>query len=235
VRVLRFTPAFAEKGAERFLAEHAFPFAPLAVLVVGYDFAMGHAREGSLDVLRTLGSRLGFAVHEVPAVLDRGEPISSTRVRHVLAAGDVLAATRLLGRPYTLTGTVVQGDGRGRSLGFPTANLDAPATRLRPAAGVYAVWVQGIGASVHRGVANVGIRPTFGGGGERLEVHLFDLDRDLVGTRLVVAFAARLRPEIKFNGPRELQRQIAEDAAQARGLLAGMDPDRPAGAQPNPP
>jgi riboflavin kinase / FMN adenylyltransferase len=229
VRVLRFTRDLAAKSPQRFLDEHVLAFAPLSLLVVGYDFAMGRDREGTAAVLREIGSRRGFAVEEVPAVWEGGEAISSTRVRRALEEGTVDVAWRCLGRPYRLPGTVVRGDGRGRTLGFPTANLEVDPGRLRPGNGVYAVRVSGASPEIRDGVANLGVRPTFGGGGETVEVHLLDGGGDLVGARLTVSFLGRLRPERKFKEVKELQDQIRADVARAREVLAGIPaaPDYP--------
>lgn len=218
VRVLRFDRGLAAKEPHRFLADHVFPFHRLAALVVGHDFAMGRNRGGTAAALAGLGRRLGFRVEAVAAVLVDGEAVSSSRIRNLLAGGDAAGAARCLGRPYALSGTVVPGDGRGRTLGYPTANLAVDPRRLRPARGVYAVRVTGPGLEAP-GVANIGRRPTFGEGAETVEVHVFGNPGDLVGSRLSMALVERLRPERKFNDANELKRQIGEDAARALALL----------------
>ena len=218
VRVVRFDAALAAKAPLRFLADHVFPFHRLAALVVGHDFAMGRERRGTAAALAGLGRRFGFRVESVDAVIEGGEAVSSSRIRGLLAAGDVAAAARCLGRPYALGGTVVPGEGRGRTLGFPTANLAVDLRRLRPARGVYAVRVAAPGLEAP-GVANIGLRPTFGEGVETVEVHLFGSPGDLVGIRLSVTLVERLRPELKFKDANELKQQIRRDAARARFLL----------------
>ncbi|HET9233106.1 MAG TPA: riboflavin biosynthesis protein RibF [Candidatus Eisenbacteria bacterium] len=224
VRVLHFDHALAAKSPEAFLVEHVFPFARLASLVLGYDFALGRDREGTPAALARLGKRRGFSVATVPALVRNGTPISSRRIRDALARGDVDEALACLGRPYAQSGVVESGEGRGRTLGFPTANIRIPPGRLSPAHGVYAVRVHGIGAEGLPGVANLGRRPTFGGGEERLEVHILKPVGTLNGVRLTVDFIARIRPEVKFNDINELSTQIARDAARAEALLGAAYP-----------
>jgi riboflavin kinase/FMN adenylyltransferase len=224
VRVLRFDPRLAAKSPEDFLIEHVFPFGRLAALVLGYDFALGHERRGSPEMLSELGRRWGFSVASVPAMMEEGTPISSSRIRMALREGRVEDAARWLGRPYSIYGTVVRGEGRGKGLGFPTANLELSPRRVRPALGVYAVRVRGLGREPRPGVANLGRRPTFDGQDERLEVHVLEPVGDLTGTRLDVDVVARIRPELKFNSPKELSEQIARDVTQAKSLLQAGQP-----------
>jgi len=220
VRFLRFDAALARKTPERFLVEHVFSTQRLAGLVVGYDFAMGRGRAGDPGALAALGARLGFRVEAVPAAEDGGGPISSTRIRGALAEGRVAEAAAWLGRPYRLRGTVVAGEGRGRTLGFPTANLRVHPRKLRPRHGVYAVRVDGADLEGAPGVANLGIRPTFGEGRESVEVHLLEFRGDLLGASLTVSLVEGLRPEVKFKNAKELEAQIGDDATRARALLA---------------
>ena len=218
-RVLRFDTALAAKSPEDFLIDHIFPFGRLAGLVLGYDFALGHERRGTPEILGEMGRRQGFFVISVPALMEDGVPISSSGIRKALLEGRVEDAARWLGRAYTVSSVVQQGDGRGRQLGFPTANLKIPPTRVSPATGVYAVRVHGLGGDALPGVANLGRRPTFGGEDERLEVHLLQPVGDLEHAVLTVSFAGRIRPEIKFNNAKELTDQIAQDATRARAIL----------------
>jgi riboflavin kinase/FMN adenylyltransferase len=208
------------------LAEHVFPYHRLAVLVVGYDFAMGKGRKGDVAHLTELGRSLGFAVEGVPAETEGDRPISTTRIRGILAEGGVEEAGRLLGRSYRLAGPVVRGEGRGRGLGFPTANLAVPEGKQRPGGGVYAVRVFGPGLEGAGGVVNIGRRPTFGGDGETVEAHILDFRGDLVGETLDVEFVARLRDERKFNDVNELSEQILRDARRARALLSSAGPSQ---------
>ena len=188
-----------------------------AVVVVGADFRFGFQRSGDVATLVELGQRFGF---ETAAVDLHGEvvPYSASAIRDALRSGRTDDAARLLGRPYQLRARVVPGDGRGRTIGFPTANLDVGPGLLIPARGVYAVLVtiDGVG---YRGVANVGVRPTFGGETEVVEVHVFDLDEDLYDRQIHVDFVSHIRNERRFDGVEELVAQINRDAASARQIL----------------
>lgn len=183
-------------------------------LVVGHDFRFGRGRSGNAAVLR---DSLRVPVDEVAALADATGPISSSRIRDALGKGAVAEAAALLGRPHELMGTVIEGDRRGRTIGFPTANL-VPEGGLIPPNGVYAVRVQRDGISLP-GVANLGVRPTFDGQGIRLEVHLLDFSGDLYGQSLVVELVDRIRDERRFAGIDALVAQIADDARAAREIL----------------
>jgi riboflavin kinase/FMN adenylyltransferase len=182
----------------------------VAALVVGHDFRFGSRRAGTADDLRALG----VPVHALPALTDEEGVVSSSRIRELLGAGDVAGAARLLGHEHEVEGTVVQGERRGRTLGFPTANVEVDGGLL-PADGVYAVRAEGAA-----GVANLGTRPTFAGTGRRLEVHLLDYQGDLYGKRLVVAFVARIRGEKRFESLDGLREAIAADAETARRIVS---------------
>lgn len=220
--VLPFDEERSRQSPEAFLDTLATFCRPVA-LVEGPDFAMGHKRAGDLAFLRAAGERRGFTVETYEERVD-GERVSSTRARSLLRAGEAEAATRLLGRPYSLVGEVVEGDRRGRLLGFPTANLRLDARKLLPANGVYAVRVRlpGEAHATHPAVCNIGVRPTFGGEARLIvEVHLLDAAMDLYGLELAVEVVARLRDERRFAGVDELKAQIGADAERARALLAG--------------
>jgi len=191
-------------------------FRPVAV-VIGADFRFGARASGSAETLRTLGDRHGFEVVVVDDIVDNGVPIRSTRIRELLEAGDVANAARLLGRDHMISGKVVSGDGRGRSIGFPTANLDEIWTMV-PGRGVYAVTASVDGEHFH-GVANVGVRPTFDASEETVEVHLFDTNLDLYDRTMRVWFRRHLRSEMKFAGVDELVAQISVDCEHARRVL----------------
>jgi riboflavin kinase/FMN adenylyltransferase len=198
--------------------------APLEVYV-GYDFHYGRDRAGSMKLLTELGPRLGFAVTILPEVTIGGRDVSSSRIRELVAEGDVDEAKRMLGRPFAVRGTVARGDQRGRTLGFPTANL-APENEVMPAHGVYAGHVRILDAGEPPGgarfaaVSNVGKRPTFKEDDPPLvEAHLIDWSGDLYGRRIEVSFESRLRGEQRFPGPDALRAQIARDVAAARGKL----------------
>jgi riboflavin kinase/FMN adenylyltransferase len=188
-------------------------------LVCGPNFALGYKREGTIPVLRELGAEMGFTVTVVePREFQEGI-ISSTRVRDLVARGEVGAAARLLGRFPMLRGIVVHGDHRGRELGFPTANLDLPEQKLIPANGIYAVRVR-LGDEWYNGAASIGVRPTFGGGKRLVEIHILDFARWIYGEELEVFFIERLRDEEKFDSVQALLEQMTRDVANARALTA---------------
>ena len=187
-------------------------------VVVGDNFRFGHDRAGDVSTLAELGRDLGFEVEGVAPVLHDGLPISSSRIRRVLAEGGVEGARELLGRPYFIDGRVVVGEKRGRTLGFPTANLRSDNETL-PAHGVYAARCRLPGGVWQPAVVNVGNRPTFGGRPVSVEAYLLDFDDDLYGTEVRLAFHARLRGEERFPGPEALVAQIRADVARARDLF----------------
>lgn len=197
------------------------------VVIVGENFRFGHARSGDLKTLGELGKELGFAARASALSGDAAGPYSSTRARAALAAGDLAAALRVLGRPHSLSGEVVQGAQRGRTIGVPTANLGGVREALPPF-GVYAVVADvienGVAKSLAAGVANIGLRPTVSAGFS-VEAHLFDFAGDLYGKQLRVHLAARLREERKFSGLPELKAQIEKDSAEARAAVASLRPD----------
>lgn len=189
-------------------------------LLLGYDSALGRDREGTPARFRELGAQLGFVVREARSFTVDGRPVSSTAIRAAITAGDLARAHRLLGRWPSAFGAVVTGDGRGRTLGFPTANV-LPQTPVLPPHGVYAVTVIH-GGETFPAVANLGVRPTLGGGSAaRLEVHLLDYSGDLYGATLEVCFQARLRDEQRFDDLEALRTQIEHDARRARDVLLG--------------
>lgn len=222
--VQHFDADFASRTAAQFVEDVLVDGLGVSHLVVGADYHFGHKRSGNVDYLRERSTALGFGVTSVDAVLDEsGEPYSSTRVREALAAGNPREAARLLGRPWEIEGRVEHGDQRGRTIGFPTANV-ALGDYLRPAPGVYAVRAgvdRGLDTQWRDGVANFGRRPTFDKTDELLEVHLFDFAGDLYGEHLRVQMVEFLRPERRFDGIEALKAQIITDAEDARRLLAG--------------
>ncbi len=193
----------------------------LRELWVGADFALGYRREGNVAFLQAEGTRKGFAVEVVELVTndESGAVISSSTIRAALAEGDVAKATYRLGRPYRLEGEVVHGDGRGRTIGFPTANMDVWEEQFLPRKGVYAGWAH-LNGETFMAVANIGNRPTFSGRTVTVEAHLLDFDRDIYGAHLIFDLVAFLRPEMKFNGVEELIAQIRRDVQQGRAILA---------------
>jgi riboflavin kinase/FMN adenylyltransferase len=185
-------------------------------LIVGYDFTFGRNRTGSPSMLREIGKELGFDVEVVPPLVRGGTIVSSTRIRELLLAGRVREAEELLCRPYRVSGPVIKGAGRGKRLGYPTANIQY-AQELLPLPGVYIVDVEVFGSRT-RGVANVGFNPTFGENSLGVEVHLLDFGRDLYGQEISVFFRDRIRDERKFRSAEELVRQIDKDVQYARGM-----------------
>jgi riboflavin kinase/FMN adenylyltransferase len=187
---------------------------------IGHDFALGYKREGDAEFLTKLGEARGFVVHAVDPLTNDGEIISSSNIRTALRAGDVAHAARLLGRPFRVSGRVVQGDGRGKTIGIPTANLDVWQDHAIPANGVYAcrAWV---GHIPHRAAVNIGTRPTVTSETRRtVEAHLLDFDKDLYGLNIALDFFERLRGEQKFAGVPELVAQIKSDVETTRQLLS---------------
>lgn len=215
--VLPFTRELAATGARAFVRELAHCL-HLAELWVGDDFALGRDRGGDRQVLQELSAGLGFALHVVPPLLVDDQPVSSTRIRGLVEAGELREAARLLGRPYSLGSTVVPGAQRGRKLGFRTANLRIAPERAMPPLGVYAVRVQLDGECLP-GVANLGIRPSFDAGEVLLEVHLLGIERDLYGLDLNVLLIERLRGEMAFADVEALKAQVEHDKVRAREIL----------------
>lgn len=190
-------------------------------LWAGADFALGHGREGTVEWLSAHGPEFGYVVHVVDPVTVDGEVISSSRVRHALRAGNVEEAARCLGRPLRVPGVVVAGDGRGRSLGFPTANLAIWAERAYPAPGVYACWAT-VGERTFPAVTNTGVRPALDGATDSptIRAHLLDFEREIPGQRVVLDFVARLRAEVEFTDVERLAAQIRADIERAREALS---------------
>ena len=218
----RFTLDFATLDPEAFVRDFLLRHIDVEHVVVGYNVNFGRARAGSAETLRALGTRLGFGVDVVGPVSIPGDgaQVSSTRLRELIQAGDMAGARRVLGRPHAIRGRVVVGDRRGRTLGFPTANLRLRRGLLLPPDGVYAVVGEVDGRS-HEGVLNIGVRPTFGGRQRTIEVHLLDFAGDLYRRWLVVKVIERLRGEASFSGPEALRAAITADVARARRILAG--------------
>lgn len=195
-------------------------------LVCGPNFALGYKREGTIPVLQELGKEFGFTVTVVEPKQFQEGIISSTRVRDLVANGNVAQAGALLGRYPMLRGIVVHGDHRGRDLGFPTANLEVPDKKLIPANGIYAVRVR-LGDEWYDGAASIGIRPTFGGGRRLVEIFILDFARWIYGEELQVYFIERLRDEEKFDNIQALLDQMATDVQNARRILTELGPGEP--------
>jgi riboflavin kinase/FMN adenylyltransferase len=217
VVVFRFDEAFAKLSADEFV-DRVRGACDIRRIVVGPDFHFGRRAEGDVEKLRSRGKRDGFSVDVMAPIEIDGAVVSSTRIRNLLLAGDVEAAARLLGRPYSIRGRVVHGAKRGRALGFPTINLALPKERLLPRDGIYAMWAE-MGEGRFKAAASLGVRPTFGGGERVLEAFLLDFSGDLYGEEVEVAFVKRLRDEIAFASPAELSAQIARDVEETTRIL----------------
>jgi riboflavin kinase/FMN adenylyltransferase len=226
--VQHFDLAFARKSAESFVEEVLVGAIGATHIVVGHDCTFGNRRRGTPEMLRAAGAERGFGLTVIEPVSGPDRAVySSTHIRELLKSGKPREAAAQLGRFWEIDGRVMVGDRRGRTIGFPTANLSL-GENLHPALGVYAVRVRGDGADdafagrTIDGVANIGLRPTVGGLEPRLEAHLFDIDADLYGRHLRVSLVEFIRPEQKFAGLDALKAQIAEDAQTARAILAGV-------------
>ncbi len=217
---LAFTRRLARYQPRRFVEEILIGRLRMQHLVIGYDHGFGQGRSGDVDTLRAIGDELGFGTTVVEALHMDGTPISSTRIRNALIDGDPLAAADGLGRPYSFRGPVVKGEGRGRELGFPTANIQVrDADKLLPREGVYAI----TGTFNHRrlrGVMHLGPRPTFKGSPPSVELHFFDFDEDIFGEQIHVDVCARIREIHRFAHVHELVNAIREDCATAETLFA---------------
>jgi riboflavin kinase/FMN adenylyltransferase len=219
LRVLRFDAKLAGLEAGDFIERVLVGALRAKRVVIGEGFRFGRGRGGDVAMLRRAGAGCGFAVDAVPPRMADGQPISSTRLRAAIAAGQMEEARSLLGRDYRISGRVITGTKLGRRLGFRTANMRLH-RRVSPVAGIFAVRVSGAGLDRHPGVASVGTRPTIGGAEWLLESHLFDFDGDLYRKRLAVDFIARLRDEVRFPDVEAMTAQMHEDARRARKLLA---------------
>jgi len=219
--VIPFTRAFADMEAEAYVSQFLIGRFHPHTVIIGHDHRFGRDRRGDYRLLEAEAARHGFAVRELDAELLRASAVSSTRIREALAAGDATLARELLGYAYRFSGNVVAGDRRGRTLGYPTANLAVDdGGKLMPADGVYAVQAT-VGGRSHGGMMNIGTRPTVGGGRHATEVHLFDFQGEIYGERMEVSVIAYIRGEQRFDGLEALRRRLDEDRREALRLLAG--------------
>jgi riboflavin kinase/FMN adenylyltransferase len=217
VIIFTFDKAFSQQSAEAFI-KRVSAAGDVQRIVVGPDFQFGHGREGAVPALRALGDQYGFAVTVVEPISLGGAIVSSTRIRQALREGDLLTAQALLGRPYCVSGTIVRGEQRGRTLGFPTINVAPPSDKLLPHDGIYATWVT-IGDERYRAASSLGVRPTFGAGPRKLEAYILDFDEDVYGKEAKIDFVERLRDELKFDSAEQLATQIGHDVVQTRLAL----------------
>ncbi len=216
---LHFDLEFARMEASEFIAR--LMVAPVRTLAVGEDWRFGHHRSGDVAFLETEAARYGFKLESVAPVMHDGERISSTRIRQAIRDGNLMAAEQMLGRPYTVGGTVIEGKKLGRTLGFPTANLATGEAQLPPD-GVWAVRAILVDTRQFAAVANLGTRPTVEGKTHSLEVHLLDFSADLYGQEMEIRFEKHLRPEFKFPSIDALRLQIQQDANAAKEFLKNI-------------
>ena len=210
--------SFAAQDAEEYLREILYKRLNAKEIYLGHGFAFGKKRLGNIELLRSVSKELGFVADEVEEIRLRGTRISSSRIRALLKEGKINLARRMLGRPYGIEGAIIKGDQRGRTIGFPTANLK-PQNRVIPKFGVYATATL-IDGVWRKGVTNVGIRPTFETDQDAsVETYIFDYEGDLYGRVLRVRFLHRIRDEKKFSGIDELKAQIADDVAEAKAIF----------------
>ncbi len=218
VAVVRFTPELSQWEPERFVETVLAEWMGVSDVWVGANFLFGRARSGNFSLLRTLGGQLGFRAEKIDPVRYKEFVVSSTRIRRLISEGRVDEAGTLLGHHYFIDGTVVRGDGRGRQIGFPTANLETE-NRLLPPNGVYATLVA-VDDLIHSSITNIGTRPTIAADlPTTVETHLFDLEPDLYGVDLRLIFVQRIRDERRFDGIESLRKQIGADCRQARTLF----------------
>lgn len=220
--ILRFNQYLANWDAEQFVVDILIKKLNVRHLVVGDDFHFGKARRGNFAMLKEKGEAFGFQVEDTGSYQLDGLRISSTLIRDALGVGDLDEAERLLGRCYSVCGRVAHGDQRGRTMGYPTANIRM-FRKNTPVVGVYAVTMTGIDGREFEGVANVGTRPTFDGGSKViLETHLFDFDKEIYGRYVEVHFKRKIRDEMRFRSLEELKAQIVKDVADTKKIFADL-------------
>ena len=219
--VVPFTDHIRQLDPKTFVDRFLLEYLDAETIVLGYDHGFGKDRSGDLGTVRRLSGKRGFEVVSVPPTLVQGEPVSSTRVRKHVELGEMEEAAQLLGEAYPVAGRVVPGDGRGKRIGFPTANLAVEDGKMLPPNGVYSGRVSEKGKLGKSAVINLGTRPTFEGETKRFEAHLLDYNGDLYGKRLSISLVSKLRDERKFEGVEELTMQISEDIVEARRRLDG--------------
>lgn len=221
VMVVNFTRSFADLSIEEFISRIIVHSLAAQVVIVGENFRFGRSRRGNIEDLQRLGRKRGFSVYPRPAVIRKGRVVSSSRIRGYLQSGDILSANALLGYPYHLEGRVIKGQGRGRVLGFPTANIRTENEIAPP--GVHLTWAR-IKDRFFPSLTNSGSRPTFAAGPAQIETHVFDFDGPLYRRRIGLHFLRRLRKEKRFPGADALIRQIRKDVAASRSYFGQTEP-----------
>jgi riboflavin kinase/FMN adenylyltransferase len=220
--VVRFNRQLANCEAEQFISNILLKKLNTKHLVIGDDFHFGKARRGNFAMLKEKGAELGFSVEDTGSLQIAGHRVSSTLIRDALGEGDLLMAEKMLGHDYSVCGRVSHGDKRGRSIGYPTANIQL-LRKNTPVQGVFAVTMTGIDNSVFNGIANVGTRPTFDGSSKViLETHLFDFDQEIYGRYVEVHFKRKIRNEMRFKSPAQLKNQIERDVAETKKIFAEL-------------
>jgi riboflavin kinase/FMN adenylyltransferase len=218
----RFTPDLSTVPAHEYMSRLKAHLG-MSHLLVGYDFALGKGREGNAPRLAEIGSELGYSVDVIPALSDESGVISSTEIRKLVSIGNMNEAAKLLGYPYSMSGEVIHGAGRGKTINFPTANVDYPKEKAAPPNGIYACWAR-LGNERFMAATNIGLNPTFTP--ERqipsLEAYLLDFDRDIYGEVMTLEFIARMRDEIRYTTVEALIDQIHDDVKQTRKVLSTM-------------
>ena len=222
VIIINFTKEFARTPSDEFIKDYIIERIHPAYIVVGYDHHFGKNRMGDFELLNDLGNKFGFKVEQIEAQDVDEVAVSSTKIRHALSIGDVASANRLLGYPYSVTAEVVRGNEIGRTIGFPTANLELPKEyRLINNAGVYTCLVD-LNGKTYKAMANIGKRPTIGDRDDDnfiIEVNIFDFDQDIYGQHITVRFLDRIRDEVKFAGLEALKAQLSQDREKAKTML----------------
>lgn len=222
--MLNFTREIANLTADQFYNELLIGKLKVREIVIGYDHAFGKDREGNIDYLMKLSEKTGIIVNRVEEEVCDDEVISSTFLRDEIDKGNMLMASRLLGRRYSLTGIVVKGAGRGKGLGFPTANIhpDHP-EKIVPGNGIYAASVRMADHTVFHGMLNIGYNPTFNGSERSIEINIFDFNKDIYGETVTIEFYEKIRDESKFDSSDSLIKQIKKDEIQIRGIFQNAD------------
>ncbi len=217
--IIPFTKEFAKNSPEDFIRKYLKEKINIKKLVIGYDHHFGNQREGNFESLTELGKKYGFEVEEISALHINGTAASSTKIRNALIAGEIKLANSMLGYKYSITGVVVEGNKIGRTIGFPTANIEIEDKyKLIAAGGVYACEIE-INRERFLGMGNIGFRPTIGINGLVTEVHIFNFDKDIYGEEITIFFIDRIRNEVKFSGLKELKEQLEKDKVKVKGLL----------------
>jgi len=217
--IIPFTAAFSDLSSEEFIKDILVEKIGTKKLVIGYDHKFGKNRSGSFEELRKDGPIYGFEVEEIPKQMIENNAVSSTKIRKALSDGHIEIANEYLGRPFCIHGKVIEGDKIGRTIDFPTANVEVIFKhKLIPAEGIYAVKVE-LNNKAYKGMLNIGFRPTFGGTQKRMEVNIFDFNQDIYGDEILVEFYHKIRSEIKFQNVGALKAQLQRDKEEALNIL----------------